>query len=408
MMCSRVRTLGVALLLCLVPTAALSAVGDVNQPDVCYLCHDSTENEQQFPHVHTAFSEGACSNCHNPHASKHAALLDDDARELCASCHEDIAEQAAGLAPHAPVARGECSLCHDPHASEHRGQLNLPLIDQCAECHTAIPDWLARPVVHDPVASSDCGICHDPHGTDFDALLPGEIRETCIGCHEPDASMTAAHGSPAIANSECTACHDPHSSEQRGLLRSNEHGPFANGKCATCHGDMDDRAQFSVAEIRPVCERCHISAKQFADFPYRHNLDATKSCVQCHNPHASNENALLLGRTTDLCSGCHFNEPEREKPRAEYITHDGMDCMECHVPHGAVNDRYLRTLGTELCGDCHVAAHQITHPVGPEIVDARTQLSVTCLSCHQMHGANFAKYLPLDPTRDLCLQCHRR
>jgi predicted CXXCH cytochrome family protein len=390
------------------PGLAYGAVGDVNQPDVCYMCHDVVEQEQQAPHVHTAFSDGNCSNCHNPHASKHAALLAEDERAMCISCHQDVAQKSGGMVPHSPVERGECSACHAAHASDHRGQLNLALVEQCASCHAAVTGWFERAVVHAPAAGSDCETCHDPHGSDFEGLLPSNVTETCLSCHEPDAAMTAAHGSPAIADSDCTACHDPHASDQKGLLRANEHGPFATGSCSTCHGDMDGRAEFSVAGIRESCEGCHMATKQFADFPYRHNLEHPDSCVQCHNPHASNTEALLLKNTADLCSGCHFNEATREKPQSEYMTHDSMDCSECHVPHGSTNANYLRTDGTALCADCHEAAHRISHPVGPEIVDPRTEQSVTCLSCHQLHGADFGEYIPLDPTRDLCLQCHRR
>ncbi|RKZ14654.1 hypothetical protein DRQ53_11015 [bacterium] len=402
-----VLSLCVAVLVAL-PAIALAVVGDVNQPDVCYLCHESVQDQQEAPHVHTAFAEGNCSNCHNPHASKHAALLAGEERDICLSCHAPIAEALTRSTSHSPVERGECTACHDPHASQNSGQLHLPLIEQCTECHAVIADWLKRPMVHEPVASGDCETCHDPHGSEFAALLPGQIVETCRSCHEADAAMNAAHGSPALAESDCTACHDPHSSDGPGLLRSIEHGPFASGNCTTCHGDMDGRTDFRVADIRTLCERCHMSTRQFADFPLHHNLDHPRSCVQCHNPHASNVEALLLKRSTDLCAGCHFAEPEREKPRAAYATHDVMDCGECHVPHGGVNENYLRTLSTDLCSDCHTEAHQVSHPVGPDVIDPRTEMAVNCLSCHQLHGADFAKYLPLDPTRDLCLQCHRR
>ena len=61
-----------------------------------------------------------------------------------------------------------------------------------------------------------------------------------------------------------------------------------------------------------------------------------------------------------------------------------------------------------LCGECHEEAHNVTHPVGPDVIDPRTEAAVTCLSCHQMHGARFAQYLPLNPDMELCIQCHNR
>ena len=90
------------------------------------------------------------------------------------------------------------------------------------------------------------------------------------------------------------------------------------------------------------------------------------------------------------------------------LTHDGMDCSNCHLPHGANDPQYLKEDRVAICADCHEAAHSAGHPVGPDVIDARTELPVTCLSCHQLHGAPFEKYLPLSPDMDLCVQCHKK
>ena len=99
---------------------------------------------------------------------------------------------------------------------------------------------------------------------------------------------------------------------------------------------------------------------------------------------------------------------ETGRTRADYVTHDGLDCTECHTPHGSDNDRYLRTLDVDLCARCHERAHVTSHPVGENAIDERTGTPMTCLSCHQLHGAPHEFYLPLDPTMDLCIQCHQR
>ena len=104
---------------------------------------------------------------------------------------------------------------------------------------------------------------------------------------------------------------------------------------------------------------------------------------------------------------CHF-EGTAEKPKAMYATHDGMDCTECHVPHGSPETAFLTADAVAACADCHVAAHRSSHPVGPDVIDERTGEPVTCLSCHQLHGADFPQYLPLDPNMDLCVTCHKK
>ena len=408
-MSPRIRiALGLLLLLVLTPQWAAARVGDVDEPAVCLVCHEPTGAQANEKYVHSVFAAGECSACHNPHASRHAALLADDDRRLCGSCHTDQAAAAQFAAPHAPVARGECTACHDPHASAHADQLHAPLVEQCTQCHADVAQWRQQRFVHAPVADGECGTCHDPHGSEFASLLPGEITATCLSCHDTDAAFFRVHKSRSIATSTCTSCHDPHGSGRKGLMRTNQHAPFASGSCEGCHGTLTDTSSFEVAGVRDLCQQCHRESQEFAASAFHHNLDAEGSCNQCHNPHASNVAALLKSSTTTLCMGCHFGESTHTKPRAAYVTHDGLDCAVCHLPHGADNAKYLVSTDGSFCVPCHEQAHAVSHPVGPDVIVARTGESVTCLSCHQLHGADFKQYLPLDPSRDLCIQCHRR
>jgi predicted CXXCH cytochrome family protein len=207
-----------------------------------------------------------------------------------------------------------------------------------------------------------------------------------------------------MSKSDCRACHDPHAAGKKGLLRANQHSPFAGGDCNSCHTGTAFAIQ---GDVKSLCVKCHQGAKEFAKSAHHHNLDDEASCKNCHNPHASDTGSLLAAKQQVLCMRCHFNEPVR-KEKAAYLTHGGMDCTECHLPHGADNPRYFATDEIQLCSRCHEDAHRVSHPVGPEVIDARTEKPVTCVSCHQLHGPDFDKYLPLDPSMDLCIQCHRR
>ena len=90
----------------------------------------------------------------------------------------------------------------------------------------------------------------------------------------------------------------------------------------------------------------------------------------------------------------------------EEAPHQVPVCIECHQPHGNEDAQLLLTRSSQLCAGCHESAHRVSHPIGEEVIDPRTGESVTCLSCHQLHGAEFAKYLPLNPDMALCIQCH--
>ncbi len=379
----------------------------VKQPDVCFECHVDMTDLSRLTHQHTAFTSGVCSDCHNPHASGHMALLNEDAGDLCLSCHDDIADELTGSSQHAPAAKGLCLDCHNPHASSFTNQLNKGGAALCAGCHTKVTDWSSLPVVHGPVQEGDCSSCHAAHGSNGEHLLSASPPELCLSCHDVDQAFRAKHAQPGIERSNCATCHDPHASPVAGLLRANQHAPFASGKCDACHTAGADPFAIS-GTVKQLCNRCHGQIGGGDQVAYHHNLDDESSCLNCHNPHASNASQLLLTEQLDLCMTCHFNQPELKKPKKDYITHDGQECSTCHQPHGADNANYLITAGVDLCNECHSGAHKSSHPIGENVIDQRTGQTMTCLSCHQLHGPDFDKYLPLDPTMDLCLQCHKK
>jgi predicted CXXCH cytochrome family protein len=403
----RARTLAATLFL-LWPYTVLGQPVVVDEPSVCFECHSDIEADTSLRHVHTAFEDGKCSSCHNPHAAKHAALLDSETGELCLSCHDGVRDEISEPSPHVPASRGECTLCHDAHASAFPSQLVKKADILCQDCHSSARDWQTRPVVHDPVSDGDCLACHVAHGSGLAGLLNQAVPSLCFECHDADQGFLSAHQGRDISNSDCTACHDPHSGSLQGLLRENQHAPFAGGDCKRCHGSGGADASFAIeTDTKALCIECHRGLESFEDATYHGHLTKGDSCLNCHNPHASNASALLAAEEQVLCMRCHFNEPGR-KAKQEYVTHEGMLCTECHSPHGADNASYLVTVETDLCAGCHERAHSASHPVGPDVIDERTGESVTCLSCHTMHGSDHEFYLTLDPAMDLCIQCHQR
>ena len=380
----------------------------VDEPAVCLECHSDLQAAFARSHVHTAFADGECSSCHNPHATRHAALLRADSGRLCLGCHEDMAGLAAEPSVHKPAAAGRCTSCHDPHASDHAANTVAAMPGLCASCHEETEQWLAKGVVHQPVVDGECLACHVSHAGQVDNLLRDEVSRLCMECHEEGEDFDRAHGGRSLAGTDCTACHDPHASTDKSLLRSNQHKPFASGNCARCHKDLKRGGTFALDRpVGDLCLGCHRAVAPGCKAPFPHIMNTDESCASCHNPHASNEPDLLLRDQVKLCMECHFNE-EKDGDKSRFITHDGMECVKCHRPHGADNPRLLVRTDSELCAGCHEQAHKATHPVGPEVIDPRTGQAVTCMSCHQLHGADFPFYLPLNPDMELCLQCHKK
>ena len=386
-----------------------SQVVFVDQPKVCYECHGDFEDYMKKKDVHVPFEEGTCSECHNPHASKHASLLGEEVLPLCSSCHESIKEATQKTSVHMPVTQGECTACHDPHASNNASLMMAEPSALCASCHTAVSEWKENKVVHAPVEGGECLSCHGPHGEMNNDLLKESVPKVCYECHDSKTDIKTAHKGYDITNANCIACHDPHSSSIAKLLRPNQHAPFKAGNCTTCHEASAENAFAIKTTNKKLCLKCHKSVVD-NDLAYHHNLDDDKSCMNCHNPHASAGEHLLKDTQPNLCMSCHFNDKDSKlKPKEEYITHDGIDCANCHLPHGANNPRMLKEeMGIDLCVNCHTGSHSASHPLGEKVIDPRNNKPVTCLSCHQLHGADYRKYLPLNPAMDLCLQCHKR
>ena len=86
-------TVSIGAWMLLLPTLAGGQAVTVDEPAVCFGCHVDIEEQGKERHIHAAFEAGSCSDCHNPHASRHAALLMDEERVLCLSCHQEIGEE---------------------------------------------------------------------------------------------------------------------------------------------------------------------------------------------------------------------------------------------------------------------------------------------------------------------------
>lgn len=399
-----------AILVIVVSTAAaplIAQVVKVDEPGVCFTCHDDIQGELKKKSPHTAFAKGKCSDCHNPHASRHAALLKENSGELCQSCHEDLKQVATLPSKHQPAANGECLSCHDPHASDFRNQLVQSQGELCQSCHPAVADWLKQAQVHSPVANRNCSQCHAPHGSEHQGILAKAVPQLCFDCHPQNQQFMTVHKGYDLTDADCSTCHDPHASSHRGLLMANQHAPFESGECSECHagGGKSFAIGGSVADI---CLKCHEDQAGARKAEFHAHIDGDRSCTNCHNPHASNVGALMASSQQTLCTRCHFTDvPAKDKPK--YMTHPGQECSSCHAPHGADNARYLVNSDVmTMCRTCHADVHRNSHPMGGEVIDKRTGGVLDCLSCHKLHGSTQQFYLAFNPDMDLCIQCHKR
>ena len=149
-----------------------------------------------------------------------------------------------------------------------------------------------------------------------------------------------------------------------------------------------------------LCKMCHTIK---ADEKYMHGPAAVGDCTSCHEPHASDNKALLVKKGNDLCFTCHGAIQDETKKK---VVHDALQegCTSCHNPHGSSFKKLLAEEGDKLCYQCH-------SKIGERIeksksVHAPVKAEKACASCHDPHASDGEKLLQ-KPEKDLCLDCHK-
>lgn len=381
--------------------------------ELCLSCHEAFREKVELRHVHSPVEEGQCSECHNPHASKHGALLFEEPDRVCIECHDDLLPGKTASV-HKVVADGKCTECHDPHASENRDLLILPKKEICFKCHENIKKAVNESaVVHEP-AVDGCSDCHDPHSSaDAPSLLTAREPDLCLDCHDSSESgFSRSHLGYPVTSSTCSLCHDPHGSNKSAILKNNVHSPVAKRMCGQCH-----KGGASSGEISPVqgslemCGECHRKTVEEAlnNTNVHWPVLTENGCLTCHDPHASKQANLLSRSSLDLCGGCHASVVDRQlRSKVEHEPVRDGDCTACHSPHGSDNPflfSYERDL--DVCAECHEYQGHSTHPIGAEVKDPRNEnVTLDCSSCHRAHGTQYDHMFPLATYTFLCTQCH--
>jgi len=396
----------------LLPVAGRSDLPPGHQIDVgaiCLDCHDlDGALEARFQHL--PVQQGQCDDCHNPHVSRFAGLLNQQPGSLCITCHGQIRNDLTKTEVHLPVAQGKCTYCHLPHGGNNRGLLVELGVELCGTCHTEIAVWKERRNQHAPFAQGRCSTCHEPHSSSEPSLLVASSARICSGCHPADGSLREAHSGYPVARADCAQCHDPHSSARDGLFRETVHAPFASGVCTTCHLGPDSRDPFAlVSTIDQLCGKCHgDQVTESLQAPFPHVPAGGGQCTECHNPHSGVGSGMLKTDSDRLCVSCHNPGGALSGEGGRYVTHTGdMDCTICHQAHGGERPLLFADNTVDLCGSCHTHEHGFTHPLGEDVRDPRNGVPMTCRSCHGIHHAPGERYLHGADQKELCLGCHK-
>jgi predicted CXXCH cytochrome family protein len=403
------------------------------QEVVCFACHADAEPRFLRTYTHAPVWEGKCTACHAGHGAPAGNLLKASGAALCQPCHAGLVAGTAGSS-HQPFAAGKCLECHDAHGSDIRGMLREHEKTTCSKCH---PDELtSAQSIHAPFAAGECTKCHGPHEARLPKLLRAGNPQLCFPCHEsmrrenaagrPHAGDCSACHEPhraaqehllrqppsetckkchdgagvrfarahLVANArdtDCVGCHAAHGSENRSLLKSNLHAPFARRRCDRCH----DAAATSEDKLRKgasgaICFGCHRDLQKRLKGPSVHTAVRQATCVACHDPHAS-------GRTSE-CATCHGEVVPVPAKSVHRPAAEGR-CVDCHDPHASPFAFQLVREGDQLCAGCH-------QRIASAVAKSTRKHRQACVACHEPHGSAASVALLKAEIPALCLRCH--
>lgn len=423
------------------------AVSDDSIANLCGACHEDKVGVEDSVHDPGAnewakdlsfASKGSCVDCHPVHGKNEqqsiwASLGDQDtAATLCENCHREGGPGKVIETPHmgktVPAdndslpagyvlsndGRILCTTCHDIHQRPQSPKLlRAPVPDLCGLCHEEKLD--VQDSVHDPganewadklgfVSEGSCVDCHRIHGPERQGGIwefissPDTPSQLCEICHRAEATgtpvetphvgKTLASGLTNLPISEekqvlCTSCHDIHQKAPGPKLRASRQD---SRLCLECHSEFggllntphDLRA--SAPEARNIrdetardcgpCGACHQihSTSRAGGFWTQGSLSRTdfgrSLCTCCHCQGQCGEKAVpkhvdhpeveLLNRASDRQPGHMPTFDSNSEPSVQ----GAISCLTCHEPHGAgstVGDRkFLRPAGRlQLCADCH-------------------------------------------------------
>jgi predicted CXXCH cytochrome family protein len=387
--------------------------GYTDLSSTCYECHKELRKELSSAYVHKPVQEGNCMGCHNPHAGRSRALLNQDISMVCIPCHKEIGSGLTLIRVHDPVKKRLCVKCHEPHAGDISALLREKESVVCAECHKEVVEKVFEFSCRE-FTEGNCSSCHDSHASSLNNLLNLPPERLCSKCHEPTCTMGGTSIVEFVKGLDCTMCHSGHGSDRSGALGPYGHKAFLSGECEKCHLPAKEGRIRVKKQGSALCLECHgiEDGKMIFISDNVHVRDKKNPCVICHSYHASQAKNLTLNES-EICMNCHEKTEQSTRIMESLIRTPGCApvknrrCFECHIPSHSTDELDLRGGFIITCARCHETEHKISHPVGEDVIDPRNNRPMTCISCHSMHASRADFMLTHDRNRALCIQCHR-
>jgi predicted CXXCH cytochrome family protein len=205
-----------------------------------------------------------------------------------------------------------------------------------------------------------CG-CHTNKAEKKFVHLPVKDGE-CPSCHKPSGKKHPKFKKEAFLLTDngkaglCGECHE------RKDTKKHVHPPVAAGGCLDCHDPHQSDNKFQLKEDgAALCYLCH--EKSALDRAFPHKPIAEGKCLSCHDPHQSDHKYMLKADGAALCMTCH--KKSEFTGRSVHAPVAAGECAACHAPHGtklhhllkrSVPDEMYQSFkkaNFELCFGCH-------------------------------------------------------
>ena len=248
----------------------------------CTNCH-SPHGEGHAKLLARTLHPPVLDGCDTCHEGGHDELMEGGGSELCLFCHDDIGEAAtAATVPHEALELGACTDCHNPHATAQPHLVKAPGAGPCIDCHD---DQAAGDgeVAHGVIDAIGCYACHQPHGGEGDKLLREQGSELCLSCHrlgavpmEPEATtalfLERFEVSRQVVESAAILALSPDGSKNHPVGNhptiADVPVPHPGGEdtvieinCLTCHDPHKGRSaklfRWGAATVGEACANCH-------------------------------------------------------------------------------------------------------------------------------------------------------
>ena len=340
----------------LVPTLAMKREGN----ELCLTCHPKDKLGLNKAHVHTAVKSGACTLCHDPHASKFDHLLKADPGRavLPVPRQGELPEEGRAQGPaderlprlpyHARRRRAQSAgeggegpvprLPPGDGAGVQQGARRLPGGPGVVQPVPQSPQLGCSPRCSRPACTLPCrprsatAATRPPRRPSrstssrrgascaWPATMPPPSRAPgrCSTCRSRTASASCATTRTPRRTSGCSRAGgrpSVSSATRRWRSRSPSSTPPSPPSGAACRATAShssDNEKLLTAPADTLCASCHANVSEAAQkSKTQHPPAAGGECTACHNPHGSNVKGMLKDRTDRVCYGCHTDAEAR-------------------------------------------------------------------------------------------------